>query len=65
MADGAAIIPNGIASKRNIHMRKWKKNTVFSAPIMTKKDIQILFDIKFSALSEKKERAKKDLYTTS
>lgn len=32
---------------------------------MTKKDIQILFDIKFSALSEKKERAKKDLYTTS
>lgn len=43
-----------------------KKKTVFSAPIMTKKDIQILFDIKFSALSEKKERAKKkDLYTTS
>lgn len=28
---------------------------------MTKKDIQILFDIKFSALSEKKERAKKSL----
>lgn len=28
---------------------------------MTKKDIQILFDIKFSALSEKKERAKKRL----